>query len=123
MPKSIMGRQGIIEARPHRSAKRFQIRGVFQVNRLLLAIALLTAPAFAAGDRLPQSNRAEHRHCKTDIVQSLNATLAFRTCPEMMNWFKAVEIARQERLSKPCAMKGRVRSKADGKCYLHGRMP
>lgn len=90
---------------------------------LLLALALLCTPAFAAGDRLPQVKGVEHRHCKTEIVQSMNATLAFRTCPEMVSYFKALYLAKQERLSKPCAMKGRVRSKADGRCYLPGRLP
>ena len=93
------------------------------MKRTLLAIALLSAPAFAAGDRLPQVKGAEHRHCRTEIVQSLNATLAFRTCPEMVNFFKALDIAKQERLSKPCAMKGRIRSRADGRCYLKNRLP
>lgn len=93
------------------------------MKKTLLALAFLSAPAFAAGDRLPQVKGAEHRHCRTEIVQSLNATLAFRVCPEMVSFFKALDLAKQDRLSKPCAMKGRVRSKADGKCYLPGRLP
>jgi hypothetical protein len=93
------------------------------VKPFLLALALLCTPAFAAGDRLPQASGAEHRHCKTEIVQSLNATLVFRSCPEMISFFKAQALAKQDRLSKPCAMKGRVRSKWDGKCYFPQRLP
>lgn len=93
------------------------------MNRIPLAIALLCSPAFAAGDRLPQVNGAEHRHCRTEIVQSLNATLAFRTCPEMVSWFKAVEIARLELAKRPCIKDGRVRSQVNLKCYRPQLLP
>lgn len=90
---------------------------------VIFALALLAAPAFAASDRLPQSKNADHRYCRTEIVKALHATLVFRSCPEMINWFRAVELARQQRMSKPCLLKRRVRSKADGRCYFKNRLP
>lgn len=93
------------------------------MKKIILALLFLSAPAFAAGDRLPQVKGAEYRHCRTEIVQSLNATLAFRTCPEMVSWFKAVEIARLELAKRPCIKDGRVRSAVNLKCYRPQLLP
>lgn len=88
----------------------------------LLAILLLSLPAFAKTDQPMQLSNVKP-HCMTTTVAAKNGTLAVRACPEMISYFRAVEIARQERLKKPCDMAGRVRSKADGRCYRPERLP
>ena len=93
------------------------------MKRILLAILFLSAPAFAAGDRLPQSKGADHRHCKTEIINALNGTLVFRSCPEMVNNFKAVDMGRQELSKRPCIKDGRVRSAVNLKCYRPQLLP
>lgn len=86
-----------------------------------LALLLLSLPALAKTERLPLSEVKPH--CLTTTVAAKNGTLAVRSCPEMISYFRAIEIARQERLKKPCDMAGRVRSKADGRCYRPERLP
>lgn len=86
----------------------------------LLALLLLTLPAFAKTERAPLSPA---KHCVTTTVTAKNGTLAVMSCPQMISYFRAVEIAKQERLKKPCEMAGRVRSPADGRCYLKSRLP
>lgn len=89
----------------------------------LLALALLTAPAFAAGDRLPQASGADHRHCFTEVYKAVNGTVAVRACPQMMNFFKVQHMARQELAKMPCLKEGRVRSKINLRCYRPQLLP
>jgi hypothetical protein len=87
-----------------------------------LALLLLVVPAAGKDDnRLPASKLKPH--CVTTTVTARNGTLAFRSCPEMVNVFRLQDLARKARLAKPCDLKRRVRSPVDGKCYFPERLP
>jgi hypothetical protein len=88
------------------------------VKRILLAIALLTAPAFAG---------------KSDI-QKIPACVPGLMVQEpdvyYLNPVLAIAIARQwvrdekaRRMKVPCEAPRRIRSPKDEKCYLPGREP
>ncbi len=84
---------------------------------LLLALALLCTPAHAGKTEI----------LKTESCVAGAAVKVIETQPSIlvvqrvvMAWVKA---EKRKRMSKPCEMKGRVRSKVDGRCYLKNRLP
>lgn len=92
------------------------------MKRILLAIGLLCSPALAKDDQhLPASKTKPY--CVTTVVTAKTGSLAFRSCPEMVNFLRVQDLARKARLTKPCELKRRVRSPSDGRCYFPERMP
>ncbi len=89
------------------------------MNRILLALALLCTPAHAGTTEV----------LKTPTCAAGTAVKVIEPEPDVIviNYF----LAQQQRKiwlknyyrSRPCANVGRVRSAADGKCYLRSRLP
>lgn len=90
--------------------------------KYLLAFLFLITPAHAGETEILKS-----QSCDTVPVRIVEAEPDLLVIGQPINIFYAQAQARrllkELKMKQPCELKGRVRSRADGKCYLKSRLP
>lgn len=87
----------------------------------LLALAFLVSPAFAGKSDI---QKTEACSAGVMVVQAEPDLLVVgRPVNVFFAQAQARKLLKELRLKEPCDLKGRVRSRADGKCYMRSRLP
>lgn len=87
----------------------------------LLALLLLTLPAHAG-----KSDLEKLPSCAAGVMvvrEEPDLLVIGRPVNVFFAQAQARRLLKELKLKEPCELKGRVRSRADLKCYLPGRMP
>lgn len=87
----------------------------------ILALLILAAPAFAGN----KGNIEKTPACVAGAMVQSEPEVRFVAVFQNIFFAQAQvkKLLKEAKLNEPCDMKGRVRSKLDGRCYLKSRLP